>query len=798
MINQIEDFLNQKKSSNLTIESMFIDRLFSPENDECFVLFEYKTKLSEADFNNYFETITRIKCTFLVEKVFNDGILSILGFTNLSKLSKRNKINQVIEIDVDNENISQFTLNEKEYILLRFNSSLVQNLNRSSCSILCEFFKENDESQEVLLDFFNTSLNIEETNDNLKSLIRRDTISPDLARDFINISLLDNEQLVIRINRFLNLAEPNELIQSLQVDFTIQNIGRTIQTFNKNEEEISEEIFFRLDFSTLTRDELVEINEFLREGFINFSFRVQVELKLTGTIIRLNKRFAVSSIVSNIENESQQVTTTLNNIDDRQIRLNITNSGINSIPGSLREIILSLKQDNTITIIERYNIESDGFPVELDYFDTFRNSSRNLLLTSSDPRGLLDNIENFFISYVLNNNTIISHRLDNNANLIDQNFTIDNIVQEISNSYSLYAQGNLRVTNRQNNNFLFSLINSQLQDLGYSESIDNLNSLIDKIVFIVTPTLRRENDNIQFDSLVISKNNQIIINEDTNVIDRFDVSLREIDSTNSYNTIDSPESNILIFGLAINSIKNRIETFENSINEISLKYEISFLPNLSELNADAENRQTNILKLTNYIVENGFNVSYTDAEDIATNLIDINNPENLLRFLKSTRINASSIINSSFPEQPLLEPEIELVDASELFSISHYDNEITLAALSREANILDNDIRNQFSFLIPTIEFLSYTNEAGSGIIENFDVNKNNIYRTIKISYDNELNSSLRPIRFVIRLILQNNSSRFLINKNVEATHARRGRARRNRLFSRIGRASGARNNSLI
>lgn len=788
MINQIEDFLNQKKSSNLTIESMLIDRLFDEPDQRCFVLLEYKTKLSEVDFNDYFESIARIKCSFLVEKVFNDGTLSILGFTNLSKLSKRNKINQIIEIDVDNENISQFTLNEKEYILLRFNSSLVQNLNRSSCSILCEFFKNNEADNEVLLDFFNTSLNIEETNDNLKSLIRSDTISPAAARDFINISLLDNEQLVIRINRFLNLVEvdPRDLIESLIVDFTIQNIGDFRQTFIKNEDEISEEIFFRLDFSTLTRDQLVEINEFLREGFINFSFRVQVVLKLTGTIIRLNKRFAVSSIVSDIENESQQVTTTLNNINDRQIRLNITNSGINSIPGSLREIILSLKQDNTITIIERYDIESDGFPIELDYFDTFRNSSRNLLLTSSDPRGLLDNIENFFISYVLNNNTIISHRLDNNANLIDQNFTIDNIVQEISNSYSLYAQGNLRITNRQNNNFLFSLINAQLQDLGYSESIDNLNSLIDKIVFIVTPTLRRENDNIQFDSLVISKNNQIIINEDTNVIDRFDVSLREIDSTNSYNTIDSPESNILIFGLAINSIKNRIETFENSINEISLKYEISFLPNLSELND--ENRQTNILQLTNYIVENGFNVSYSDAEDIATNLINDINPQNLLRFLKSTRINTSSIINSNFPEQPPLEPEIELVDASELFSIRHYGSKITLTALPREENVLNLlDVRGQFNFLIPTIEFLSYTNEAGSGIIENFDVNKNNIYKSIVLSYDNELNSSLRPSRFNIRLILQSNSSRFLINKNVEVRQTRRRQARRGRLSSRVG-----------
>lgn len=786
MINQIEDFLNQKKSSNITIESMFIDRLFHPGDDECFVLFEYKTKLSEVDFDNYFESITRIKCTFLVEKVFNSSVLDNLGFTNLAKLSKRNKINQIIEIDVDSENISQFTLNENEYILLRFNSFLVQNLNRSSCSILCEFFKENNDSQEVLLDFFNTSLNIEEANDNLKSLVRRDTISPDLARDFIDISLLSNEQLVIRINRFLNLVEPRELIQSLQVDFTIQNIGDFRQTFIKSEEEISEEIIFSLDFSTLTGDQLVEINEFLREGFINFSFRVQVELKSTGTIISLNERFAVSSIISDIENESQQITTTLNNIDDNQIRLNITNRGNNSVPGSIREIILSLKQDDVITIIERYDIESDGFPIELDYFDTFRNSSRNLLLTVSDSRRLLDNIENFFISYILSNNTIISHRLDNNANLIDQNFTIDNITQEISSSYSLYAQGNLRITNRQNNNFLFSLINNQLQDLGYSESIDNLNSLIDKIVFIVTPTLRRESDNIQLDSLIIRKNNQIVINEDTDVINRFDVNLQDIDSTNSYNTVVSPESNILIFGLAINSVKDRIEAFENSINEISLKYEISFVPDLSDVNA--ENRQINILKLTNYIVENGFNVSYTEAENIATSLIDINNSENLLRFLKATRINTSSIVNSIFPEQPPLEPEIEIVDASELFSIRHYGSEILLTALPREANILDNDIRNQFSFLIPTVEFLSYTNEAGSGIIENFDVKKNNGYKSISISYDSELNSSLRPSRFNIRLLLQNNLNRFIINKNVEVRQARRRQSRRNRSFSRAGR----------
>ena len=100
MINQIEDFLNQKKSSNITIESMFIDRLFHPGDDECFVLFEYKTKLSEVDFDNYFESITRIKCTFLVEKVFNSSVLDNLGFTNLAKLSKRNKINQIIEIAV--------------------------------------------------------------------------------------------------------------------------------------------------------------------------------------------------------------------------------------------------------------------------------------------------------------------------------------------------------------------------------------------------------------------------------------------------------------------------------------------------------------------------------------------------------------------------------------------------------------------------------------------------------------------------------------------------------------------------
>lgn len=776
MINQIEDFFDIKKSNNITIENMIVGTLNAVTNSY-FLLLEYQTEMSDDEKVNYLNKISRINCSILFEKVVFWGKFSNIGFTNLSKLSKTNKYNEVLIIREELENISSLSIEDKDYILVRFNArSDIQNLDFTECSILIEIFEELDDTQLNLLDFFNTTLNVSLANEDIQALVLNDTYSISDIRRLINLRLIGNERISLEFDE-----EIFSDISNVSINFTIPTINDFNYRIDIDEDELLLESILPLNYSSLTNDQFLTLESELSEyGFIFFRFDIQIVLKNTGTVLSFRKQFSVSSIDSPFEDNVQQISTTLARVENLELEsrkvmvLSLRNSGNVNISGTLSEILVLLKRGGTTTTLERYDVESSGFRRELDFFNTFRNSSTTMRLEISEDSIILENIDNIYISYILNNNAVISHRILNNANLIDQNISIENITQTFSNSRSFYISGNVEIPNANDityRNYLFSLVNNQLQELGYSENIESLNQLINKIVFIVTPEIRNDsNESIFLDKIIVSKNSEIEISEPQATFVGYETIVTPETLKDNYNTLELGElSNRLFFGMAINSLKSQLNDFEDA-KTVLLKYEIALLPNLSEL--EDNNRQANIASLTNYIIENGNNVSYTEAIEISTDLVDRENSINLLRFLNRTKFNTYSIVSTELPEVVLEEELDELIDVTNLFTAVSSGNRlvIRLDADPVENQLVGREIRRSFLRLIPEITSLTYsTKDRDNVLVENNEISVRKISRSrsIYITYPGDIYKVFGATFLDLNMTLSNAETTYRIVKRI-------------------------------
>ena len=723
--------LSESNISNLDIRSVInqltndLESINNTENNnEYNEVSNIDNNAIKNDSNNY---VSNSESTDNINKTDLNSIINNVENNNQTTTSNDNNsvhnnlINNTSNLEATENNVSKSDLNSvvnniennNDVTNSNDNNNLIESTSIKDVSNLESIVNNISKSDlnSIINTLTNESTNIDNTNNESISSSTNNVSNNSKQNNSIN-DISNSELINNNIDTINSDSNVNNLTNNLK---SIDNIENKVNNIDSNSNinnltDNSKDISNNINNSELVSSNIDNISNNSEQN--NFANDIS-NLESTNNI---NENIAnLSSNVSNLTNDSKStnninnnsISSNINNIDDNSEQNDINNetSNLESIVNNISKIDSNsnINASNLTNNSENVNnvnnsLEQNNFANDISNLESTNNINENIDNLSSN----VNNIDNRLEQSTVGNETSNLESIINNISKNDSNSSINNLTNDSENinnisNRSISSNVNNIDNNSEQNNLTNSIANLESTDNNINENIANLSSNVNNI-----DSNLEQND----------------INNETSNLESV---INNINKTDSKSNI----SNLTDSSKDINNNINNNKTISSNVNNI-------------DDNSEQNNFADNILnsELINNINENIAN-SDSNINNLSNDSKNINNVNNRST---SSNINNNSEQNEFNSDISNLDSVINNISKSDLNSIintlkNYYNNIDNNELASSNINNIDNASSENISTNISNSELnnninsnLTKNNNLANNINNNSSDNNSNDY----------------------------------------------------------------------